>query len=280
MKFSIREEKTDSLFSSDLACERRRADTSVIGVSYSCERCASGNWERIRIFSEEGAKSIGRPIGNYDTLNSERLDLLDFDGEDDAKNEVAAELCRLFEKNSVLPSRILVVGLGNEALTPDSVGPLAASQVEPTLHISEADKKMFDSLECSEIAVIKPGVSAKSGLDSATAALGICEKIKPDAVIAIDALASRAPERLGTTIQFCDTGIFPGTGLGFGRLALNKESLGVPVIGIGVPTVIDSRAFGSCGAGMFVSPKDINAIVDAAAKIIAGGINQAFGIDF
>ncbi len=280
MKFLPREEKKDPSYSSDLACERRRADTSVIGVGYTCERCPSGNWERIRIFSEEGARSIGRPMGNYDTLNTERLDLLDFDGVDDAKNEIAGELCRLFEKNGVSPARILVVGLGNETLTPDSVGPHSASLVLPTMQISAADRPMFDSLECSEIAVIKPGVSSKSGLDSALVAVGVCEKIKPDAVIAIDALASRSPDRLGTTIQICDTGIFPGTGLGFGRLALNRETLGVPVIGIGVPTVIDSRMFGDKAEGMFVSPKDINAIVDAASRIISGGINQAFGIDF
>ncbi len=265
---------------SDLACERRRADTAALGVSYTCERCPSGNWERIRIFSQEGAQSIGRPMGNYDTLNTPRLDLMDFDGTDDAINELATELCTLFDKNKIEPHRILVVGLGNEALTPDSVGPKAASLVEPTLHISDGDRVMFDGLECSEIAVIRPGIAARSGLDSAEITLGVCERIKPNAVIAIDALASKSPERLGTTVQICDTGIFPGTGLGYGAHAINRELLGVPVIAIGVPTVIDSRFFGDKTSGMFVSPKDINAIVDAAAKIIAGGINQAFGIDF
>ncbi len=280
MKFLPQNTKAEGSFESDLACERRRADSSLMGVEYSCERCPSGSWERIRIFSPEGAKSIGRPMGHYDTLHSGRLDLLDFEGIDDAKNEIAAELCRLFEKNDVRPGRLLVVGLGNEELTPDSVGPLAASLVLPTMHISSADKNMFSSLECSEIAVIRPDVSAKSGLDSMTATLGVCEKIKPDAVIAIDALASSSPERLGSTLQICDTGIFPGTGLGFGGTAIGRDTLGVPVIGIGVPTVISSALFGDKAEGMFVSPKDINAIVDAAAKIIAGGINQAFGIDF
>ncbi len=265
---------------SDLACERRRADTSAVGVSYTCQRCPAGNWERIKIFSSEGEESIGRPMGNYNTLNTKRLDLLDFDGADDAKNEISSELCALFEKNSISPLRILVVGLGNENLTPDSVGPLTASLVKPTLHISSTDRKMFDSLECSEIAVIKPGVCSSSGLDSAAFTMGVCEKIKPNAVIAIDALASRSPERLGCTVQICDTGIFPGTGLGAGSAALNEKTLGVPVIAIGVPTVIDSRALGGSVKGMFVAQKEINSITDAAARIIAGGINQAFGIDF
>ncbi len=280
IKRILPDKPASSDFISDLACERRRADNNAPGVSYSCERCTVGSWERIRIFSDEGASSIGRPMGNYDTLNTARLDYLDFEGAEDAKNEIAAELCSLFEKNKIFPKRILVAGIGNDALTPDSVGPLAASFVEPTLHISDADKKMFDSLECSEIAVIAPGVCARSGLDSATVAMGICERIMPDAVIAIDALASKSPDRLGTTLQICDTGIFPGTGLGYGKLALSRNTLGVPVIGIGVPTVIDSRLFGDSSNRMFVAPKDINAIVESAAKIIAGGINQAFGIDF
>ncbi len=265
---------------SDLACERRRANASVAGISYKCERCPSGSWERICISSEEGSKSIGRPIGNYDTLNTGRLDLLDLDGADDAKNEVAAELCRLFDKNGISPERILVVGLGNKALTPDAVGPMTAELVEPTMHISRCDRKMFESLECSEIAVIAPGVCASSGLDSSAVTVGVCEKIKPDAVIAVDALASRSPDRLGTTLQICDTGIFPGTGLGYGTEAIDRDLLGVPVIAIGVPTVINSNAFGSNSAGMFVAPKDINGIVESASRIIAGGINQAFGLDF
>ncbi len=269
------------LFSSDLACERRRADTSLEGVEYTTRRCPAGSWEHIRITTDGGAKSIGRPQGNYDTLNTARLDLLDYDALDDAENEIAGALCSLFDRNGASPARLLVVGLGNEALTPDAVGPLAASMVNPTMHISEYDAKMFSALDCSEIAVIKPGVMGKSGLDSSAVVKGVCDKIHPSAVIAIDALASRSPERLGTTVQICDTGIFPGTGLGNGRSAINSELLGVPVIAIGVPTVINSGFFGERGTkenGMFVSPKDINGIVTAAAKIIAGGINQAFGI--
>lgn len=268
------------LYESDLACERRRADTSVGGISYNCERCPSGSWERVCVSTAEGAASIGRPVGNYDTLNTGRLDLLDIDGADDAKNEVATELCRLFDKNRISPERILVIGLGNRSLTPDAVGPMSAELVEPTMHISQCDKKMFDSLECSEIAVICPGVFARNGIDSSDIAAGVCERIKPNAVIAVDALASKSPDRLGTTLQICDTGIFPGTGLGYGRRAINRDTLGVPVIAIGVPTVINSSAFGDSSIGMFVSPKDINAIVESASKIIAGGINQAFGLDF
>ncbi len=271
----------EARFLSDLASERRRADVSVDGISYNRERCPVGTWERINIYTDEGEKSIGRPRGNYDTLNTRRLDLLDYEGIDDAKNEIAEELCSLFDKNDVFPRRILVVGFGNRELAPDSIGPLAASKIKPTLHISKSDEKAFSALECSEIAVFCPGVTARSGLDSAFITESVCRTVMPDAVIAIDALASRSPDRLGTTVQICDTGIFPGTGLGNGRSAVSKTTLGIPVFAIGVPTVMDSRLFGDISErGMFVSPKDINGLAETAADIIAGGINQAFGIDF
>ena len=277
------EEYTGEDYCSDLATERRRADTAVRGVEYRERKCPVGSWEIIRITSAEGARSIGRPLGCYRTLNTKRLDSLDYEVLDDAQNEIAAALCELFAERGVLPQRILVVGLGNGDLTPDAVGPLTASMVKPTLHIMESDMRMFEALECSEIAVICPGVAAKTGLDSATVIKGVFDRIKPDAVIAVDALAARSEGRLGTTIQLSDTGIFPGTGLGGGGCAIDEELLGVPVVAIGVPTVINTRCF--CGNAdgkkeLFVAPKDINALIDNAAKIISGGINQAFGIDF
>ena len=268
---------------SDLAAERRRADTAVGGVEYRERKCPVGTWEIIRITSKDGALSIGRPEGCYRTLNTKRLDQFDFEDFDEAQNEIAAALCELFAERGVLPQRLLVVGLGNAELSPDAVGPLCASMVKPTLHIMECDARAFDALECSGIAVVCPGVSAKTGLDSCAVIKSVFEVVKPDAVIAIDALAARSEARLGTTVQLSDTGIFPGTGLGGGRCAIDEELLGVPVVAVGVPTVINSRCF--CGGksdadGLFVAPKDINALVNNAAKIISGSINQAFGIDF
>ena len=276
----------------DLACERRRADVGLDGVEYKKESSVTGTWERIRISSPEGAMSIGRPMGIYDTLTLMRMDLLDSGAIDDAKEEVAKELCYLFDRSGIRPRRILVAGLGNPRLTPDAVGPMAAEAVKPTMHIRAADGEFFDSLECSELAVAVPGVAASRGVDAAEVIGGICDRIRPDAVIAIDALASRAAARLGTTVQMTDTGIYPGSGLGNSRTPLNRETLGVPVIAIGVPTVIDSRMFWvdaqseSRGIGdarlagptMFVSPREIGEIVETAAVIIGGGITQALGI--
>ena len=268
---------------SDLACERRRVDSSIDGVGISKSFSAGGVWERIKITSELGEKSIGRPKGNYDTLTVERMDLIDCTTLPDVSEEVARELCLLLEKHGTFPDRLLVVGLGNRELTPDSVGPRCAEQVCATMHIKEHDAVMFRSLECSEIAVIKPGVTSESGLDAASLIRSACELIKPSALLAVDALAAGSAQRLGRTIQFSDTGIFPGSGLGNPRGAITKETVGAPVIAIGVPTVIDARLLSGDsnilgGEAMFVSPKEINGIVKSAAKIIADGINQAFGI--
>lgn len=271
-------------FCTDLACERRGVDPDVEGVEYKREVSVGGNWERIKITSEPGADLIGRPIGIYNTLEVARMDLLDEEAINDAIGEMANELCYIFDISDIFPGRILVAGLGNSALTPDSIGSESAKRVKPTMHIKEFDKAFFSALSCTEIAVCTPGVYATSGMDAQTFIKGLCSEIRPDAVIAIDALASRSVKRLGTTVQICNTGVTPGSGLGNARNAINKTTVGVPVIAIGVPTVIDSRLFvteeasASAMNAMMVSPKEINEITDAAAKIISGGINKAFGI--
>lgn len=273
----------------DLAAERRRADIELAGVEFRKENGIIGSWERIKITTKNGAESIGRPIGLYDTLNIGRMDLLDSESIIDARDEVARELCYIFDASDIFPERILVAGLGNPALTPDSVGAECSKIVKPTMHIGELNRRLFEDLNCAEIAVCTPGVATTSGLDAVVTIRGLCEALGPDAVIVIDALASRSPERLGTTIQICNTGVAPGSGLGNPRQPISIDTVGVPVIAVGVPTIIDSRMFYYNPGGekkpkpevcpsMFVSPKEINEIVSAAALIIGGGINQAFGI--
>ena len=274
---------TDSAHS-DLAIERGKADTDLIGVRRTKRICLPGTWEQIRITSVEGAKSIGRPIGTYDTLTVARLDTLDEDGILDIQEELAKRLCEILDDISVLPARILVVGIGNGGLTPDSIGPKTAKMVKPTMHIREYDEEYFDELECSEIAVLCPGVPALSGMDTGVTVKSVCESIMPDVVLAIDSLATSSRSRLGTTFQICDTGIFPG-GMGNLKTPITRGGVGVPVIGIGVPTVMDSRLFvkenSVCDIDfepMFVSPREIDEITDNAARTLAGAINQAFGL--
>lgn len=266
----------------DLAAERHRADLEIDGVQYRKEKCRVGYWERIRISTKKGAESIGRPMGLYDTLQLGRTDMLDSEEIEDAKNEIASGICRILDKSEIFPGRILICGLGNPYLTPDSIGAMTASEVKPTMHIKEYNERIFKQLSCAEIAVIAPGVAATSGLDAAVIVRGVCDLIKPDAVIAIDALAARDARRLGSTVQICNTGISPGSGIGNPRLAIGIETVGVPVIAIGMPTVIDTRVLCCDGDNsatpMFVSPKEINEIASSAARIIGGGINRALGI--
>ncbi len=286
MKKQVSESNPDGIpYLTDLACERRRADTKVNGVEYTKEITVGGVFERIKISSPEGAKSIGRPMGIYDTLHTSRMDLLDSVSIEDAKEQMVRELYYIFEESGIIPERLLVVGLGNPALTPDSLGTECAITVKPTLHISELDNAFFKRLDSREIAVFSPGVAATSGLESAVAVKGVCDAIAPDAVIAIDSLASRSVERLGSTVQVSNTGIHPGTAMGADRLPLTKDTLGVPVIAIGVPTVIDSRLFSHVDGPMkyppmLVSPKEINEIIKVAGKIIGESINEAFGLPF
>jgi len=266
----------------DLALERHRADLTLPGVEYYKEETAFGTFERIKISSKSGAESIGRIMGLYDTLSTKRMDLLDSSEILDAIDAVAVRLNRIIDDSEIFPGRIVIAGLGNPELTPDSLGYLSAKSVKPTMHIKELDRRVFEKLNCAEIAVITPGVMASSGLDATVILKGVCDLLRPDLVIAIDSLCARSVERLGSTIQISNSGIAPGSGIGNPRLSLGKETLGVPVIAVGVPTVIDSRMLSenspSVCEPMFVSPKEISEIVSVAAEIIGKAINQAFGI--
>ena len=265
-------------FFTDLAAERREAMPNACGVDFKKSRERGFLWERIKITNEKGEAEIGRPIGRYDTLITERADRISGEGIFDAAEEVARELCLLFENKKIIPERILVIGLGNEALTPDSLGAKCVSKINATMQLPKSARE-----DISEIAVFAPGVSSKCGIESVEAVIAICERIMPDAVIAIDALTARSPLRLGCTVQFSDTGIYPGSGVGRVKRGLNLMTLGVPVISVGMPTVVSAEAFcreGGCGdfSSMLVAPREIDLIVERASDIISLGINQAFGI--
>jgi spore protease len=276
----------------DLASERRRANPDCKGVEYVKEIVGELVWERIKITSEEGERSIGRPMGIYDTLNMERADMLDGAATENSTDEISRELCYLTDVLGIEADNILVVGLGNRSLTSDSLGVLTCDKIKPTRHIKEYDRHLFSRLECSQISVISPGVMAKTGLDSVDTVAAVCERLSPDLVIAIDAIATSSYERLGSTVQITDAGICPGSGLFNVNRALNKRTLGTPVISIGVPTVIDARVLYQGGSveenlekskntaisQMFVSPKEIDEIVNHSSQIIANAINQSFGI--
>jgi spore protease len=268
----------------DLAVERHRAMPDAKGIEYVSSECNVGIWETVRVFNVEGERSLGRQMGRYHTLSTGRLDLLSEDEIDECCEEIARKLCEVVDGVNAIPERLLVVGLGNEGLTPDSIGPKTAKNVRPTLHIKSFDEGMFYALECSEIAVLRPGVSAETGVDSLEIVRGVSKRLCPDVIILIDAIATEEEARLGSTVQISDTGLSPGSGVGNSATTLCEETMGIPVVSIGVPTVIDSRAFRkdndtrTISEAMLVAPREIDTITTVAARIIGGAINQAFGI--
>lgn len=278
-------ENSDFEIYTDLACERRSVDEKCPEILFSRENFTYGKWERIEVTGEIGASRIGRPIGFYDTMITDRFDLLDLASIDLIKDSLADEIHGIMKRMGASRERILVVGLGNASLTPDALGALTADSVTATMHIKKLDEETFIALECAEIAVIKPGVGCQSGLDAANAVSGICKVIDPSAVIAVDALAARSPERLGTTVQLSSTGIAPGGGVGNARSEITEKTVGAPVLSIGIPTVMDARLFigddirrEKHRSAMFISPKEIDEIVSVGAEIIADGINRALGL--
>lgn len=227
------------------------------------------------------SQRIGRGIGRYITLECDRLsrssDILQIQAE-----ELATEIAQLLPEGD-----ILVVGLGNADITPDALGPLVAGKILATRHlrrelqINSADMEYLHNLR--PVSVLANGVLGQTGIETAELTAALRDTIKPAAVIAVDALACSDINRLGCTIQISDAGISPGSGVQNRRKALDEASLGVPVIAIGVPTVVDMHTIvrhytdfqDDSLPNMMVTPRDVDCLVANAAKLIAYGINLA-----
>lgn len=192
------------------------------------------------IETENGAKAMGRPKGNYITVEAPNMDGQD----EDYHQEISMELAKIIQK--LLPKAeekisVLVAGLGNREVTPDALGPRVVDHMMITRHVlKEFGKYAFGEEEVSSVSGIVPGVMAQTGMESQEIIRGIVEETRPDVMIAIDALAARSTKRLSRTIQITDTGINPGSGVGNHRHGLSKDTIGIPVIAIGVPTVVDA----------------------------------------
>ena len=195
---------------------------------------------RVVISSKNGAKAMNKPMGNYITLEAPAMQ----EADDDYHREISQELAR--QIRSILPGAdteqsILVVGLGNRDVTADALGPGVIDNLFVTRHIvKEYGKAAYNKERMNLVSGIVPGVMAATGMEAAEIVKGVVEQTKPDLVIVVDALAARSTKRLNRTIQVTDTGIQPGSGVGNHRNALTKDNLGVPVIAVGVPTVVDA----------------------------------------
>lgn len=243
----------------------------------------------VRILNERGAAALEKPVGNYVTLLLDGLARREEDAFGRAARALGGELRALLK----LPdgASALVVGLGNRAITPDAVGPKAAEHTMVTRHLVERVPEHFGSFR--PVAALAAGVLGTTGMESGELVQAVVAKLKPDCVLAVDALASRNLDRVCRTIQIADTGIVPGSGVGNARAALNRETLGVPVIAIGVPTVVDAAtlcadvlaeagrddldpdALRRAGSGVIVTPKEIDSHVADISKVIGFGVNLA-----
>ena len=241
----------------------------------------------VKVLDDRGAKAIGKPVGTYVTVDLSALVRREEDAFGRAARAVAAELNALLKLPEGAPA--LVVGLGNRAITPDNIGPAAADHTMVTRHLVEQVPEHFGSFR--PVAALAAGVLGTTGVESGELVRAVTEKIRPSCVIAVDALASRSLSRVCTTVQLADTGITPGAGVGNARAALNAQTLGVPVIAVGVPTVVDGATLAheitgqlggpTCEAledlsrPVMITTRDIDREVSDIARMIGYAVNMA-----
>ena len=260
---------------------------------------------RVKVLNEKGKQKIGKEIGTYITLEIKNIDIISKDELEKISKILAEQLKELVkEYNS-----ILVVGLGNIDTTADSIGPKVIKDLSITRHLKKYVPDLIDK-DAKEISGIAPGVLGTTGIETGEILKGIVEKIKPDAIIAIDALISRDISRLFKTIQISDTGITPGAGVGNARKEISKKTMGIPVIAVGVPTLVEAATIVADSIDLIskqfeefkelqeaskedkyrlikavlepskynlaVTPKEVDSLVDNMKLIIAHGINNTF----
>lgn len=244
-------------FRTDLACERRDIYKRVNGLEEidGIETEQKGDEIKIntvRVTNEKGAQAIGKPIGTYITVDIKNFKIADEDKIQKASEVVTEELKKLIDEHSAKTDDILVVGLGNRFVTPDSLGPKVITDIEITRHLLKYAPQYL-APDTRPVSAVSPGVLGTTGIETFEIVKGIVDNVKPKLLIVIDALASRSIERISSTIQIADTGIVPGSGVENARKTLNKESLGVPVIALGIPTVVDLGTIIDEGLDLFIT---------------------------
>lgn len=293
--------------------EEKSSIDDISGVHVEKYKDDQINISRIKIENNEGAEALGKPIGNYITIEASGLKIKDQVVYENVINVIKNELSKLININK--DDNVLVVGLGNWKVTPDSLGPKVVSNIMITRHLKEYIPDKIDE-NIRPVCALAPGVLGITGIETGEIVKGVVDKIKPSLVIVIDALASRRMDRVSTTIQIADTGISPGSGIGNKRMSINYDNLGVPVIAIGVPTVVDAATMANdtidlivdsmieelgtesafykvlrdmkdneklemiksilkpYSGNLIVTPKEIDVLMEDVSVIVADGINQ------
>lgn len=254
----------------DLVSEENLNGTE--GIKTETKTAGDIKTEIAEIKSESAARRINKPCGKYCTVRFNRLDTLA-----DTVPLINALVSALGELLGSRNDNALIVGLGNADITPDALGPLCVNSVIATRHISGELKKTLGLEGLHSVSCIVPGVLGKTGIEAVDIIKAAVIQTKPDVVLAVDALAARTPENLCRTVQMADSGIAPGSGVKNERKELSSKTLGVPVIALGIPTVIDA-AFGAADGAenMMVTPKEIDLLIARAADITARAINIFF----
>lgn len=270
----------------DLAVEAREIWQENAGQTTKLPGVRAREWSgkgvtmtKVEILDQNGVRALGKPVGNYVTLEWKRGMLRDPAGFSHMAVSLGRELSRM------VPGKgpVLVAGLGNGAVTPDAVGPRTMEHLVVTRHLAASFPQF------RPVSAIAPGVLGTTGLESVEVVRGIVERSKPCCVVVVDALASREPGRVCATVQLTDTGITPGSGVGNHRGAFDQRTLGVPVVAVGVPTVVEAQTLlqdtldGNgvnsrekeikCDKMMIVTPRDIDARVDRLARLLGYGIS-------
>ena len=273
----------------DLALEARELWRESAGETAKLEGVEAEECEKqgipvttVRILNEQGERELGKPRGTYVTLELDGLPGRSGDIFHRAVESFSGELRDMVEQ--LAPTGlVLTAGLGNRAITPDALGPLVHENILVTRHLVKHLPEQFGTMR--PVASLAAEVLATTGVESGELIKSVCQRIRPACVIAVDALASRSVDRLCRTVQLSDTGITPGSGVGNHRTGLNRETLGVPVLAVGVPTVVDGATLAAdltgqettskAGKNLFVTPKDIDSQMADLSKVIGWGISLA-----
>ncbi|MFI3237167.1 MAG: GPR endopeptidase [Lachnospiraceae bacterium] len=293
--------RTDLALEASERLQTKAKAKKLTGVEVLEERLSDDNVKvtTVMIQTKNAAHNMGKPMGTYITMEVPELAREDISFHEDISSLVAKQVRGLLS-TSIEALKVLVIGLGNRAVTADALGPKVIDHLSITRHILNAYGKHAYMHEVASVSSIEPGVMAKTGIETCEIVAGVVEKTKPNLVIVVDALAARSTKRLYTTIQITDTGIAPGSGVGNHRNAINEEVLGVPVLAIGIPTVVDAATIvkdacekwwqDACGEessfpedvsqsfyelkNMYVTTKEIDEIIERVSYTISEGLNQ------
>ena len=307
-------------FRTDLASERRdiyrkanSLENEIEGIESEKEDINEKiSVERVKITNEQGEKAIGKPIGNYITIDIKKLKIAQDEDIEKSAEILSNELKKVLDEHIDKQGEVLVVGLGNIYVTPDALGPKVINEIEVTRHIINYLPQYVNE-GTRMVSAISPGVLGMTGIETVEILKGIVDNIHPKLVIVIDALASRSIERISSTIQLSDTGIIPGAGVGNKRSEISEATLGIPVIAIGIPTVVETAVLVNDSLDLFitklqeeaksndylnqlkekdnyeeikealmpsdynliVTPKEIDDLIENMSEIVAMGINQS-----